>query len=86
MFGMVWFETVKSQAGNDFSDICYKLFSLFFILTSFVHGRELSKYLVHKIILASSVNKSIKIRNEIQNIWFSLPTYSVLQLKKECLR
>ena len=38
-----------------FSDICYKLSSLFFyiIFTCFVHGRELSKYLVHKIIFSS---------------------------------
>ena len=30
--GMIWFYSVKSQTENNFSDICYKLFSLFFCI------------------------------------------------------
>ena len=36
--------------------------------------------------LAQSAHKSNKIYNKIQNIWFPLPTYSFLQLPKQCLR
>ena len=36
--------------------------------------------------LAQSAHKSNKIYNKIQNIWFPLPTYSVLKLPKQCLR
>ena len=36
--------------------------------------------------LAWSAHKNNKIHNKIQNIWFPLPTYSVLQLPKQCLR
>ena len=36
--------------------------------------------------LAQSAHKSNKIYNKIQNIWFPLPTFSVLQLPKQCLR
>ena len=36
--------------------------------------------------VARSAHKSNKIYNKIQNIWFQLPTYSVLQLTKQCLR
>ena len=63
----------------------FHCFSLSF-LTCFVNGRKLSKYLVDKIILALSAHKSNNIYNKIQNIWFSLPTYSVLQFPKQCLR
>ena len=189
MFGMMWFHTVKSQAENDFSDICYKLFSLFFFLyhcslcrvelvvqfpargstqvllclfpdglwlwhflysvgpypfpslhintfvvsrafmagvasqagdadssrapglTSglhesvnvhrgalllvpqwqcissfviycFVHGRELSNSWFTRSFLNRSAHKSYKIYKIIQNIWFPLPPYSILQLPK----
>ena len=88
MFGMIWFHSVKCQTEIDFSDICFKLFHCFSLsfLTCFVNGRKLSKYLVDKIILALSAHKSNKIYNKIQNIWFPLPTYSVLQLRKKCIR
>ena len=36
--------------------------------------------------LARSAHQSNKIYNKIQNIWFPLPAYSVLQLPKQCLR
>ena len=36
--------------------------------------------------LALSAHKSNKICNKIQNMWFQLPTYSVLHLQKQCLR
>ena len=36
--------------------------------------------------LARSAHKSNKIYNKMQNILFPLPTYSVLQLPKQCLR
>ena len=35
--------------------------------------------------LPLSAHKSNEIYNKIQNIWFSLPTYYVLQLPKQCL-
>ena len=38
-----------------------------------------------RLLLARSAHKSNKI-NKIQNISFPLPTYSVLQLPKQCLR
>ena len=66
MTGMIWFHSVKSQTENDFSDICYKLFSLFFC---FVHGRKLSKYLVHKIILAVLI-KVIKLKLKFKIFYF----------------
>ena len=43
----------------------FHCFSVSF-LTCFVHGRKLSKYLVHKIILALSVYKSNTIYYKIQ--------------------
>ena len=63
----------------------FHCFSVSF-LTYFVHGRKLSKYLVTRSFLALSAHKSNIIYNRIQNIWFSLPTYFVLQLQKQCLR
>ena len=36
--------------------------------------------------LAQNAHKSNKIYNKIQNIWFAIPIYSVLQLPKQCLR
>ena len=41
----------------------FHCFSVSFF-TCFVHGRELPKYLVHKIILAQSAHKSNKIYNK----------------------
>ena len=55
----------------------FHCFSVSFF-TCFVHGREWSKYLAHKIILARSAHKSNKIYHKIQNISFPLPTCSVL--------
>ena len=89
MFGVIWFHTVKSQAQNDFWDTCYKLFfSLFFciILTVLYTVVNYPNTLFTRSFLARSVHKSNKIYNKIQNIWFPLPTYSVLQLPKQCLR
>ena len=36
MFRMIWFHTVKNQAENDFSDICFKPFSLFFFVSFYL--------------------------------------------------
>ena len=83
MFGMIWFHTVKSQAENDFSDIFYKKIFIVFLY----HFLPVLYTVVNypntwftRSFLARSVHKSNKIYNKIQNIWFPLPTYSVLQL------
>ena len=41
--------------------------------------------LITRSFLAQSAHKSNHIYNKIQNIWFPSPTYSVLQLPKQCL-
>ena len=89
MFRMIWFDTVKSQAENEFSYICYKLFSLFFCIL--FHLFCTWSWIIQMLgsqdhFFARSAHQSNKIYNKIQNIWFPLPAYSVLQLPKQCLR
>ena len=85
---MILFHTVNSQAENDFSDICYKLLSLFFCIISPVLYTVVNypNTWFTRSFLARRVHQSNKINNKIQNVWFPLPAYSVLQLPKQCLR
>ena len=88
MLWLIWFHSVYSQTENDFSDICYKLFSFFFLYHFWPVLYTVVNYQntwFTRSFLALSAYKCNKIYNKIQNIWFPLSTYSLLQLPKQCI-
>ena len=84
MRGMICFHTFKSQAENDFSDN-FIVFLYHFLPVLYTVMNYPNTWFTG-LFLAQSAKKSNTIYNKIQNILFPLPTYSVLQLPKQCLR
>ena len=87
---MIDFYTVKSQAENDFSDICYKLFSLFFCIISYLFCTR-SNYpnsWFTRSFLARSAHKRNKIDKKKSKYFISIThifrsaTYKTVSPKK----
>ena len=85
---MIWIHSATNQTDKEISNICNKLIFQFFCISFDVLYTVVNYPNVGftGTFLALSANKSKKIYNKIQNIWFPLSTSSVLQFPKAVWR